>query len=120
MTPRQQPQITLTAPRKPKDLTAATLAAANTAPILSQTTALALRATRGLWRTSGRRGEGARMTRLPAAQRREQLLDEASKLFAQLGYARATTSQLAKAAGVTEPIIYRHFASKRDLFIALI
>lgn len=60
------------------------------------------------------------MTRLPAAQRREQLLDEASKLFAQLGYARATTSQLAKAAGVTEPIIYRHFASKRDLFIALI
>ena len=60
------------------------------------------------------------MTRLPAARRREQLLDEASKLFAQLGYARATTSQLAKAAGVTEPIIYRHFDSKRDLFIALI
>src|SRR5690606_11494840 len=36
------------------------------------------------------------------------------------GYARATTAQLAKAAGVTEPIIYRHFASKRDLFVALI
>jgi AcrR family transcriptional regulator len=60
------------------------------------------------------------MGRLPAARRREQLLDEAAKLFAQLGYARATTSQLAKAAGVTEPIIYRHFNSKRDLFIALI
>lgn len=60
------------------------------------------------------------MSRLPAAQRREQLLDCAAKLFAERGYARATTAELARSAGVTEPIIYRHFASKRDLFIALI
>lgn len=60
------------------------------------------------------------MGRLPAAQRREQLLDTAAKLFAVHGYAGATTSQIAKAAGVTEPIIYRHFESKRELFIALI
>jgi len=60
------------------------------------------------------------MGRLPAAKRREQLLDSAATLFASRGYARATTSELAKAAGVTEPIIYRHFKSKRDLFIALI
>lgn len=60
------------------------------------------------------------MGRLPAAKRREQLLDCAAQLFAQAGYARATTAQLAKAAGVTEPIIYRHFESKRDLFVALI
>ena len=60
------------------------------------------------------------MTRLPAAQRREQLLDTAAKLFADLGYSGATTAELARAAGVTEPIIYRHFASKRDLFVALI
>jgi AcrR family transcriptional regulator len=60
------------------------------------------------------------MSRLPAAQRREQLLDRAAELFAQHGYARATTAELAKSAGITEPIIYRHFASKRDLFIALI
>src|SRR3954463_1442022 len=60
------------------------------------------------------------MTRLPASKRREQLLDVAAELFAQNGYARATTAQLAKAAGVTEPIIYRHFDSKRDLFVALI
>lgn len=58
--------------------------------------------------------------RLPAAKRKEQLLDCALELFARGGYARATTAQLAKMAGVTEPIIYRHFASKRDLFIALI
>ncbi|MEM0982318.1 MAG: TetR/AcrR family transcriptional regulator [Planctomycetota bacterium] len=60
------------------------------------------------------------MSRLPAAKRRAQLLDTAAELFAAHGYARATTSQLAKAAGVTEPIIYRHFKSKRDLFVALI
>lgn len=60
------------------------------------------------------------MGRLPAAQRKEQLLETAAKLFAVQGYAGATTSQIAKAAGVTEPIIYRHFESKRELFIALI
>lgn len=60
------------------------------------------------------------MSRLPAAKRREQLLDTAAKLFAAHGYAGATTSQIAREAGVTEPIIYRHFASKRELFIALI
>jgi AcrR family transcriptional regulator len=60
------------------------------------------------------------MTRLPAKQRREQLLDVAAKLFATSGYARSTTAELAKLAGVTEPIIYRHFNSKRDLFIALV
>ena len=57
---------------------------------------------------------------MPAAQRRGQLLDVAAALFAERGYARTTTAELARAAGVTEPIIYRHFASKRDLFVALI
>ncbi len=60
------------------------------------------------------------MSRLPAAERREQLLDRAAELFSERGYARATTAELAKAAGVTEPIIYRHFKSKRDLYVALI
>lgn len=60
------------------------------------------------------------MTRLPAAERREQLLDKAAELFAREGYAKATTAELAKSAGVTEPIIYRHFGSKRELFVALI
>ena len=60
------------------------------------------------------------MSRLPAAKRREQLLDVAAELFSVRGYAGATTSQIAKEAGITEPIIYRHFKSKRDLFVALI
>lgn len=59
-------------------------------------------------------------SRMPGEKRREQLLDCAAALFAQSGYARATTAELAKAAGVTEPIIYRHFESKRDLFVALV
>lgn len=60
------------------------------------------------------------MSRLPAAKRREQLLDVAAQLFSTKGYAGATTAQIAKEAGITEPIIYRHFKSKRDLFVALI
>jgi AcrR family transcriptional regulator len=60
------------------------------------------------------------MSRLPAAKRREQLLDVAAELFSTKGYAGATTAQIAKVAGITEPIIYRHFKSKRDLFVALI
>jgi len=60
------------------------------------------------------------MSRLPAAERREQLLDRAAELFSERGFARTTTAELAKSAGVTEPIIYRHFSSKRGLFIALI
>jgi len=60
------------------------------------------------------------VTRLPAAARKDQLLATAAELFARLGYARATTAELAKAAGVTEPIIYRHFSSKKALFVALI
>jgi len=60
------------------------------------------------------------MSRLPATKRRQQLLDTAARLFAERGYAGATTAEIAKAAQVTEPIIYRHFASKKELFVALI
>jgi AcrR family transcriptional regulator len=60
------------------------------------------------------------MTRLPAAKRKSQLLDAAAKVFASRGYSGTTTAELAKAAGVSEPIIYRHFDSKKELFIALV
>lgn len=60
------------------------------------------------------------MSRLPAYERRQQLLSTAATVFAERGYARATTAELARAAHVTEPIIYRHFKSKKELFIALI
>ncbi|MHC4414728.1 MAG: TetR/AcrR family transcriptional regulator [Planctomycetota bacterium] len=55
-----------------------------------------------------------------ARDRRGQLLEVAAELFARRGYRGATTAELAGLAGVTEPVLYRHFESKRDLFLALI
>jgi AcrR family transcriptional regulator len=59
------------------------------------------------------------MPRLKAAQRREQLMEVATKVFAKWGYNAATTAAIAAAAGVTEPILYRHFSSKQELFVAI-
>jgi AcrR family transcriptional regulator len=58
--------------------------------------------------------------RLPAAERREALLEAALAVFAQGSYSGATTAEIARAAGISEPILYRHFASKRDLYLAVI
>ena len=60
------------------------------------------------------------MPRLKAAQRREQLISVATQLFAERGYEATTTAAIAEAAGVTEPILYRHFASKQELFVAIV
>jgi AcrR family transcriptional regulator len=57
-------------------------------------------------------------TRLPAAARRRAILDAALRVFAAGSYSGATTAEIARAVGVTEPILYRHFASKRDLYLA--
>ena len=43
----------------------------------------------------------------------------ATKLFAKWGYNATTTAAIADAAGVTEPILYRHFSNKQDLFVAI-
>jgi AcrR family transcriptional regulator len=59
------------------------------------------------------------MPRLKAAQRREQLIEVATKIFAKWGYNAATTASIAEAAGVTEPILYRHFSSKQEMFVAI-
>jgi len=56
--------------------------------------------------------------RLPAAERREALLEAALRVFAEGSYSGATTAEIARAADVSEPILYRHFASKRDLYLA--
>jgi AcrR family transcriptional regulator len=60
------------------------------------------------------------MPRLKAPQRREQLIEVATKLFARKGHEATTTAAIAEAAGVTEPILYRHFKSKQELFIAIV
>jgi AcrR family transcriptional regulator len=60
------------------------------------------------------------MPRLKAPQRRDQLIEVATKLFARTGYEATTTAAIAYAAGVTEPILYRHFKSKQELFVAIV
>jgi AcrR family transcriptional regulator len=58
--------------------------------------------------------------RLPAAERRELILAGAGRLFGERGYALTTLDQIAAAANVTKPILYRHFDSKKALYIALL
>jgi AcrR family transcriptional regulator len=59
-------------------------------------------------------------TRLPADQRRATLVDAASELFAERGYHHASLDELAARVGVTKPIVYRHFASKKALYLELL
>ena len=57
-------------------------------------------------------------TRLPAAERRQALIETAIRVFSDGSYRGTTTAEIARAAGVSEPILYRHFASKRELYLA--
>lgn len=58
--------------------------------------------------------------RLPANARREQILDVALNVFADAGFHGASMNDIAVAAGVTKPVLYQHFDSKRDLYKALL
>ena len=58
--------------------------------------------------------------RLPAAERRELILRAAMEEFGALGYDRARLDDIAAAAGVTKPIVYRHFQSKKGLYLAVL
>jgi AcrR family transcriptional regulator len=60
----------------------------------------------------------ARPPRLPAAERRQAIVDAALKVFVGGSYRSSTTAEIAREAGVSEPILYRHFASKRELYLA--
>jgi AcrR family transcriptional regulator len=59
-------------------------------------------------------------TRLSAPQRRSQLLEVAGRLFAEQGYHGLSMEQLADAAGVSKPVLYQHFPSKHQLYLALV
>lgn len=61
-----------------------------------------------------------RRTRLPADERRALIADAAARLFAEGGYAATTIEDIARAAGVTKPMVYRHFDSKKALHLALL
>ena len=57
-----------------------------------------------------------RRARLPRERRREQILKTAELQFAATGLRSTTTAALAKAAGISEAILYRHFGAKQKLF----
>jgi len=61
--------------------------------------------------------EKSREKYLEYEQRHQDILDVAVRIFNAKGYRSATTAEIAKAAGISEPTMYKHFPSKRDLFL---
>jgi TetR/AcrR family transcriptional regulator len=70
-------------------------------------------------RTEGR-GSSPSRKRFPAEKRRAQLLRIAVELFARRGFEGTTTKAIAAAAGVSEGLIFRHFATKEDLYASIL
>ncbi len=58
--------------------------------------------------------------RLPAQERRRQIIDTAVQLFSRKGFSGTTTREVAKAAGVSEATLFKHFSTKEDLYVAII
>jgi AcrR family transcriptional regulator len=60
----------------------------------------------------------ARARRLPAEERKNSIIEGARDVFAASNYWKVSTADLAKAAGVSEPALYRYFTSKKQLFLS--
>jgi AcrR family transcriptional regulator len=58
--------------------------------------------------------------RMAAGERRHQIVEVALRLFSERGFRGTTTKEIAQAAGVSEAIIFRHFATKDELYTAII
>lgn len=72
---------------------------------------------------AARRTDGSpkpKQKRMRAPERRLQLIDVARSVFARSGYFGTTMDDVALAAGITKPILYQHFESKKALYLALI
>jgi AcrR family transcriptional regulator len=65
--------------------------------------------------TTTRRGN-----RLPRDERRGQLLNSASDIFVDRGYHAAGMDEIAERAGVSKPVLYQHFSSKLELYLAVL
>jgi AcrR family transcriptional regulator len=65
-----------------------------------------------------RAGVAPRQPRLPAEVRREQILEAATIVFARVGFREGSTAAIAAELGVSEPMLFRHFRSKRDMYLA--
>ena len=58
--------------------------------------------------------------RLTAQERRELILARAKRVFARISYREASTKQLAQESDISEPMLYKHFGSKKQLFLAVL
>jgi AcrR family transcriptional regulator len=65
-------------------------------------------------------GPRKKQTRMRGEERRAFILEQAKKVFARQSYSEASTGELASASEVTEPMLYKHFGSKKKLFLALL
>ena len=68
--------------------------------------------------TTDRDGRGT--TRLTADDRRLAILDNAELVFVKNGFQSTSTREIADTCGVTEPVLYRHFKGKEDLFLSVV
>lgn len=59
-------------------------------------------------------------SKMTSAERRAAIIEAAVDLFSQYGFRGTTTRELAAAVGVSEPVLYQHFATKRDLYAAIV
>jgi AcrR family transcriptional regulator len=70
--------------------------------------------------TAAERRDPSRRIRLDRTERRQTLLDAGAKAFAEGGFQRTAMESVAKNAGITRLIIYRHFESKDELYRAVL
>lgn len=61
-----------------------------------------------------------RRARLPGEERRRQIIEAAATLFSRKGFRGTTTREIAGAVGVSEAMLFKHFATKEELYAAII
>src|SRR5207245_5060473 len=66
------------------------------------------------------RADGVNGARMAGGERRLQILRKAMRLFSQRGFRGTTTKEIALAAGVSEAMVFRHFATKEELYSAIL
>ncbi len=69
---------------------------------------------------SANHGGTRRGSRLPRDERRGQLLAAASEVFVDRGFHAAGMDEIAERAGVSKPVLYQHFSSKLELYLAVL
>lgn len=62
----------------------------------------------------------AKTSRMTGTQRKAQIVGVATELFARNGFRGTTTREIARTAGISEAVIFKHFAKKEDLYRAII